>query len=57
LIARELTIAEKTARNHVEHIYAKIGASNRTGATLFAVRHGIVGWQSDREEPSPITQR
>jgi DNA-binding CsgD family transcriptional regulator len=50
VIAQKLVIAEKTARNHVEHIYAKIGASNRTGATLFAIRHGIVGWQAGPDQ-------
>lgn len=42
-IAADLVISEKTARNHLEHIYAKVGVSNRVGATLFAVRHGLVG--------------
>lgn len=42
-IATSLTIAEKTVRNHVEHIYAKIGVSNRIGASLFATRHGLTG--------------
>jgi HD-GYP domain-containing protein (c-di-GMP phosphodiesterase class II) len=46
VIAKDLSISEKTVRNHVEHIYVKIGASNRTGATLFAIRNGIVGWQA-----------
>ncbi len=41
-IAAELTISEKTARNHLEHIYTKTGVSNRAGASLFAVQHGIV---------------
>jgi DNA-binding CsgD family transcriptional regulator len=41
-VAGELVIAEKTARNHVEHIYAKLGVSNRASATLFALDHGIV---------------
>jgi DNA-binding NarL/FixJ family response regulator len=27
----------------VEHIYAKIGVSNRTGASLFALEHGLTG--------------
>ena len=31
-IATELVITPKTARNHVEHIYAKIGASSRAAA-------------------------
>lgn len=41
-IARRLTIAPKTAGNHIEHIYEKIGASNRAAAALFAVRHGLL---------------
>ena len=41
-IARQLVIAHKTAGNHVEHIYAKIGAVNRAGASLFAVQHGLL---------------
>ncbi|WP_439379819.1 HD domain-containing phosphohydrolase [Amycolatopsis lexingtonensis] len=40
-IARTLSISEKTVRNHVEHIYAKAGVTNRTGAGLFALEHGI----------------
>ena len=27
---------------HVEHIYAKIGVSNRARASLFAMKHGLV---------------
>ncbi|WP_308210324.1 HD domain-containing phosphohydrolase [Amycolatopsis iheyensis] len=42
-IARTLSISEKTVRNHVEHIYAKAGVTNRTGAGLFALEHGITG--------------
>lgn len=41
-IADRLVISPKTAGNHVEHIYAKIGASNRAGASLFAVQHGLL---------------
>lgn len=41
-IAGELVISEKTVRNHLEHIYTKTGLSNRAGASLFAVQHGIV---------------
>ena len=40
--AERLVISRKTASNHVEHIYAKIGASNRSVATLFAMQHGLV---------------
>ena len=35
-IAEQLVISRKTAGSHVEHIYAKIGVSNRARASLFA---------------------
>jgi HD-GYP domain-containing protein (c-di-GMP phosphodiesterase class II) len=41
-IAERLVIAPKTVGNHVEHIYAKIGASTRATASLFALRHGLL---------------
>ncbi|MGW0035960.1 HD domain-containing phosphohydrolase [Gordonia sp. NPDC003376] len=41
-IADRLVVSEKTVRNHVERSYAKIGASNRVGASLYAVTHGLV---------------
>jgi HD-GYP domain-containing protein (c-di-GMP phosphodiesterase class II) len=41
-IAERLTITRKTAGNHVEHVYAKIGASNRARAALFAMKHGLM---------------
>ena len=37
-----LVITPKTAGNHVEHIYAKIGASSRAAAAMFAVQHGLL---------------
>lgn len=40
-IAAELFIAEKTARNHVEHVYAKLGVNNRTQASLAAIDRGL----------------
>jgi putative nucleotidyltransferase with HDIG domain len=42
-IAAQLGISKKTAANHVEHIYVKIGVSNRARASLFAVKHGLIG--------------
>jgi HD-GYP domain-containing protein (c-di-GMP phosphodiesterase class II) len=41
-IAGELVITPKTAANHVEHIYTKIGASSRATASLFAMQHGLL---------------
>ena len=48
-IAARLVISPKTVGNHVEHIYAKIGASNRAGAGLFAMQHGLL----PEEHPAP----
>jgi HD-GYP domain-containing protein (c-di-GMP phosphodiesterase class II) len=41
-IAERLVISPKTVANHIEHIYAKIGASNRATASLFAMQHGLL---------------
>ena len=41
-IAKTLVIAQKTAANHVEHIYAKIDVSTRAAATLYAMRQGLL---------------
>ena len=35
-------ISPKTVANHVEHIYTKIGVSNRARAGLFAMKHGLM---------------
>jgi HD-GYP domain-containing protein (c-di-GMP phosphodiesterase class II) len=41
-IAARLVISRKTASNHVERVYTKIGVTNRAMASLFAVRHGLL---------------
>jgi HD-GYP domain-containing protein (c-di-GMP phosphodiesterase class II) len=41
-IASELSIAEKTADNHVQHIYEKIGVTTRAAAALYAVQRGLL---------------
>ena len=41
-IARELTISEKTVKNHVSNIYAKLHICARTEAMLYAIRKGLV---------------
>jgi DNA-binding NarL/FixJ family response regulator len=51
-IADDLSISEKTVRNHVEHIYSKLAVSSRTGASVFALEHGIIA-----SFPSPTGQR
>ena len=39
----ELFIGEKTVVNHVSHLFAKTGASNRVEAAAFATKHGLAG--------------
>jgi DNA-binding NarL/FixJ family response regulator len=41
-IAKRLVVTPKTIGNHIEHIYTKIGETNRAGAALFAMRNGLV---------------
>jgi DNA-binding NarL/FixJ family response regulator len=41
-VARSLFISHKTVKNHLAHIYTKLGASSRTQAVAAAVRLGIV---------------
>jgi HD-GYP domain-containing protein (c-di-GMP phosphodiesterase class II) len=41
-VAERLVISPKTVANHVEHIYAKIDASNRAAASMFAMQHGLL---------------
>jgi len=41
-VAERLGVSRKTAATHVERIYVKTGASSRSAATLFALRHGLL---------------
>ncbi|WP_275693217.1 response regulator transcription factor [Nocardioides sp. TF02-7] len=43
-IAQEMFLAEKTVKNYVSSLLAKLGLSSRTQAAIFAVKHG----RSDR---------
>jgi len=40
--AKLLFVTEGTIRSHLEHIYSKIGVSNRAAATLFSIEHGLL---------------
>jgi HD-GYP domain-containing protein (c-di-GMP phosphodiesterase class II)/DNA-binding CsgD family transcriptional regulator len=42
-IAERLVISAKTAGTHIENIYSKVGVSNRAQASVFAMRHSLVG--------------
>ena len=41
-IARALGVSAKTVDGHLQRIYPKIGVSTRSGATLYAVDHGLL---------------
>jgi DNA-binding NarL/FixJ family response regulator len=48
-IAAALFISEKTTKNHLTHIFEKIGVSDRTQAALWAVRRGVVPLEKERQ--------
>ena len=50
-IATRLVISPKTAGNHIEHIYAKIDASSRATASLFAMQHGLLPEEAQFDLP------
>ncbi|MBI5956544.1 MAG: response regulator transcription factor [Chloroflexi bacterium] len=41
-IARELCLSEKTVKNHINNIFAKLHVYDRTQAMLYAIRKGLV---------------
>ena len=41
-ISERLFISAKTADNHIQHIYTKLGVTNRAAATRWALEHGVV---------------
>jgi DNA-binding NarL/FixJ family response regulator len=40
--AGQLGIAPKTADNHIQSLYSKIGVNTRAGAALYALERGLV---------------
>ena len=44
--ARKLGISPKTADNHIQSLYSKIGVTTRAGAALYALEHGLVRQES-----------
>jgi two-component system NarL family response regulator len=41
-IAQELTISEKTVKNHINNIFSKLQIYDRSQAILYAIREGLV---------------
>jgi DNA-binding NarL/FixJ family response regulator len=49
-IARRLYISQRTERNHVANILAKLGVHSQLQAVVFALRHGVVQVPSEPAE-------
>jgi HD-GYP domain-containing protein (c-di-GMP phosphodiesterase class II) len=41
-IGARLVVSPRTVGHHIAHIYRKIGSSNRAGASLYAMQHGLL---------------
>jgi two-component system nitrate/nitrite response regulator NarL len=41
-IARELFLSVSTVKTHVQHLYEKLGVSDRAAAVAEAMRHGLI---------------
>lgn len=41
-IAQQLVLSTKTVAAHLSHIFNKTKSDNRTAATVFAMRHGLI---------------
>jgi non-specific serine/threonine protein kinase len=50
-IAGRLFIAERTAEGHVERIRNKLGVRSRTEVATWAVEHGVVARNLDKNPP------
>jgi DNA-binding CsgD family transcriptional regulator len=48
-ISERLFITAKTADNHIQHIYTKLGVSNRATATRWALAHDVVPAATEAE--------
>lgn len=41
-IAEQLSVSARTAEDHVQHIYDKIGISTRAGPAMYAMEHDLI---------------
>ena len=48
-ISERLFISAKTADNHIQHIYTKLGVTNRAAATRWALEHEVANQSGDPE--------
>lgn len=54
-IGHELGLSEKTIRNHISRMLAKLGASTRTEAVLIALSTRLIALPKSRPQPPPPT--
>jgi len=47
-IAGVMWLSDRTVERHITSVYRKIGVARRSEATAFALRNGVVQWQSDQ---------
>lgn len=50
-ISEELGLSEQTVKNHLSHIYDKVGVSNRLELALFALHHKLLRAVATAQEP------
>jgi DNA-binding NarL/FixJ family response regulator len=50
-VAEELVVSAGTVRVHVQHIIAKLGVSDRTGAVVRGIELGLIPLHPKRDEP------
>ena len=48
-MSEQLFISAKTADNHIQHIYTKLGVTNRAAATRWALEHEVANRNGDPE--------
>lgn len=54
-IAQQLYISTNTVKVHLRNIFAKIGATSRTEATLYAIREGVVRVSTSSVVSAPLS--
>lgn len=55
-IGRTLHITEQTVKAHLHMIYRKLGATDRTGAVVIAMRFALVPEHLRAGRPQPVRQ-
>jgi DNA-binding NarL/FixJ family response regulator len=41
-VAEQLVVSPRTVNFHLTSIYSKLGVSSRSGATRYAIEHGLI---------------